>query len=147
MMTMDTDELICAYIDRELDAGVAGEIEDLIARYPEARQTSEMFREISALLHAAPVARRKQRAIARPRLICTAGIYRISAAFAGEMFAGVDVGPTSTLERCSVVRAEFSCARTAAETARPFDGGAYGSAPPYRRSDIADRTSRDNSAR
>ncbi len=52
-MTMDRETLLMAYVDGELDATAAAEIEALLAADPLARRHVEAYRETTALLRAA----------------------------------------------------------------------------------------------
>ena len=49
----DTDALLVAYVDGELDAEASREIEKLIAADPRAQRAIELYRETSGLLRAA----------------------------------------------------------------------------------------------
>ena len=49
----ETDALLVAYVDGELDAEATREVEKLIAEDPRARQAVEMYRETAGLLRAA----------------------------------------------------------------------------------------------
>ena len=52
-MLIKSDSLLVAYVDGELDAATAQEVEALLASDPQALQRVEMFRETAALLRAA----------------------------------------------------------------------------------------------
>jgi anti-sigma factor RsiW len=99
----ERDELIGAYIDGELDSEAAREVERLIKSDPEARQTAENFREVSALLRAACGEQVYAGGAAQPMIMSGAGIERrrllrrrliyatgasvaVAAAFAGGVF-------------------------------------------------------------
>jgi anti-sigma factor RsiW len=51
--TIDSDPLLVAYVDGELDASTAQEVEAMLASDPRARRHVEMFRETASLLRAA----------------------------------------------------------------------------------------------